>query len=580
MFPMNKMLLSSWRSLTVDPLIATARLAGCRASAAALLLALAGCGGGGGGGGPVAEPSPPANRAPLAHAGAAQTGRSGIAIQLDGRASSDPDGDPLSYTWTLSARPDGSGAMLQDIASAAPRFTPDLAGRYVASLVVHDGRAASAAAQVTVTVAAGQAAPVADAGAAQQVVTGARITLSGAASSDADGDLLSYRWTLHERPAGSAAQLAQADGVAPSFVADLAGRYAVRLVVNDGLQDSAAAEVSVEAAAARLSAQVMPTAADFGSVPVGGSAARVLTVRNTGNGTLSFRPGYPATDAGVWSMGTRSCLGTLAPGAQCTVTVNFTPGHAQDYTGSVEIGFLELPTGQGGPRVALRGQGSGAITRLATVTPAVADFGDVPLGMAAARVFTVRNAGTERLSFRDGYPATDGAPWSIGARSCAGALEPGASCTVTVNFAPGSAQAYNGTVRFYFNELQDGQGNPLAGLAGLGQGELRLAAAMTPAEADFGVVPLGTSAERVFAIVNTGNGPLRLRPGSPGVEGGPWSVRGRSCTGELPVGGRCTVTIGFTPVNTQAYTGSAFLHFVELPPDQGSVRAGLMGTGG
>lgn len=572
-------------SLTRRPLAFSTRMAARLLPAippvtvsALLALTLAACGGGGGTA-PAPQSPPPANRSPLAHAGTEQTVRLGAPLQLDGRGSTDPDGDPLSYGWTISARPAGSAAVLADATSATPRFLPDRAGVYVAALVVHDGRVASPAAQVRLSVTADRVPPVADAGQAQEVVTGARVTLSGAASRDDDGDALTYRWSLVERPAASLAQLTGGDSVSPTFVADAAGRYVARLIVNDGESDSAAAEVRVQAATARLAAEVMPLAADFGTVPVGGSAARVIKIRNTGNGVLSFRPGFPTTDGGAWSMGARSCLGTLAPASECTVTVNFTPANAQAYTGALEVGFAELPTGQGGPRVPLTGTGSGNTARLASVTPAVADFGDVPLGMSAGRVFRVSNGGTERLTFKPGYPAIDGAPWSLGGSTCTGVLEPGSSCTVMVNFLPVSAQAFTGTVRFYFNELQDGQGNPMASLVGQGQGDVQLAASMTPATADFGLVPVGTTAERVLTLVNMGNGPLRLRPASPGVSGSPWSLRGGSCLVELPVGGRCTVTVGFTPTNTQAFTGSVFVHFVELPVDQGSARVQLMGSG-
>jgi hypothetical protein len=554
-----------------------------RPFAAALIVALlattVACGGGGA---PDAGEAPPpvVNQAPLADAGAAQSVRVGAAVALDGRASTDANGDPLTYLWTLTARPPGSAAALAGATSAAPTFTADAAGPYVATLVVNDGRLNSAAATVVVTAAQANAAPVARAGSDQNVVTGTRVVLSGAASSDADGDALGYLWTLTARPAGSAAVLAGAESAAPVFTADVAGRYVATLVVDDGQQRSAAATVTVTAAPAALAATVTPTIADFGTVPIGSASTRIFTLRNTGNGTLSFAPGSPATDGGVWSLGGRSCTGTLAAGASCTVEVRFTPNSAQVYTGGVEFLFNEIPTGQGSPRAGLTGTGAGPVTLSASASPALADFGLVPIGLRAARVFTIHNNGSDTLSFKPGYPTTDGGVWSIGGRSCLGTLAPGARCTVTVNFDPNNAQTYTGAVYFYFNELQVGQGNPIASVTGIGTGPVSLGASLTPLAADFGDMPIGVRSERVFTITNTGNGPLSFRPGSPGTDGGVWSLRGGSCAGTLPVGASCMTTVDFTPGNTQAYSGSFHVHFNELPLGQGSLQAELAGRGG
>ena len=57
-------------------------------------------------------PAPPANRAPVANAGSAQSVAAGATVALDGNASSDPDGDALSFAWTLTSKPSGSGAAL------------------------------------------------------------------------------------------------------------------------------------------------------------------------------------------------------------------------------------------------------------------------------------------------------------------------------------------------------------------------------------------------------------------------------------------------------------------------------------
>jgi hypothetical protein len=77
--------------------------------------------------------------------------------------------------------------------------------------------------------------PSADAGEDQVAATGETVLLDGSASSDPNGDELTFGWTLVSKPDGSTASLADADTATPSFVADLAGEYQVMLVVSDGV---------------------------------------------------------------------------------------------------------------------------------------------------------------------------------------------------------------------------------------------------------------------------------------------------------------------------------------------------------
>ncbi|MDT8396820.1 MAG: PKD domain-containing protein [bacterium] len=105
-----------------------------------LFSALVSCGGGGG----------TKNQPPVADGGVDQLVIPGTRVFLDGAASSDPDGDPLTYHWSLLPSA-GSTAALSDSSSAAPAFTADRVGTYNISLVVNDGKASSMADTVTVT---------------------------------------------------------------------------------------------------------------------------------------------------------------------------------------------------------------------------------------------------------------------------------------------------------------------------------------------------------------------------------------------------------------------------------------------
>jgi hypothetical protein len=60
-------------------------------------------------------------------------------VNLNGGGSTDPDGDTLTFGWSLTTLPAGSSATLTGPASETPSFVADVAGTYVATLVVNDG---------------------------------------------------------------------------------------------------------------------------------------------------------------------------------------------------------------------------------------------------------------------------------------------------------------------------------------------------------------------------------------------------------------------------------------------------------
>jgi hypothetical protein len=62
----------------------------------------------------------------------------GQSVSLDGSTSSDPDGDTITYSWTITSKPVGSVASLTNATSAMASITPDVSGTYEMSLTVSD----------------------------------------------------------------------------------------------------------------------------------------------------------------------------------------------------------------------------------------------------------------------------------------------------------------------------------------------------------------------------------------------------------------------------------------------------------
>jgi uncharacterized delta-60 repeat protein len=91
------------------------------------------------------------NVRPVANAGGNQIVVAPSTAQLDGRASNDANGDPLTYQWSFVNKPLGSSTVLNGDTTAQPSFYADLAGQYVVSLTVSDGLLTSYPSNVTIT---------------------------------------------------------------------------------------------------------------------------------------------------------------------------------------------------------------------------------------------------------------------------------------------------------------------------------------------------------------------------------------------------------------------------------------------
>ena len=178
-------------------------------------------------GGTVTEPS---NRAPVLSVSSTVSVNAGESVSVTASAT-DADNDPLSFSWAADSALTVSGENSNTLVITAPSVTADK--QYTVAVSVSDGEA-SVSRNVTVNVVAPTTgenqAPVVAAIADKTVAEDASVDVAVSAS-DADGDALSYSWTV---PAGLTLVGSGADVSLQAGSVDADTSYVVSVSVSDG----------------------------------------------------------------------------------------------------------------------------------------------------------------------------------------------------------------------------------------------------------------------------------------------------------------------------------------------------------
>ena len=209
-----------------------------------------------------------------------------------------------------------------------------------------------------------------------------------------------------------------------------------------------------------------PQYISFYSQMIGTSVTQTSTLTNTGEAPLVIT-GFSLSAPADFTEN-NNCPVTLAVGASCTISVTWLPTIVGSENGTLTISDNAVPNTQ-----TLSFYGSSYSAGVPTVAPASLTFPTTLIGStSAAQTFTLTNTGTGPLGniSINGYydfPVTS---------NCPSSLAVGASCTVSVSFAPSSVGTENGYV--WVND--DGATGASVSANGQGQAPVPTIATLSP----------------------------------------------------------------------------------------------------
>lgn len=313
---------------------------------------------------------------------------------------------------------------------------------------------------------------------------------------------------------------------------------------------------------------------EFGSVLVGEETSRQkIVVTNEGTASAELEVVViEGQDAAAFSKQGDGCSQKiLRQGDRCALEIEFRPRREGGHQAEVVFGAAELRNVE---RALL--SGSGAASRL-TLNLEMVEFGNVRRTTSKDVHLTASNPGTASLGIRGARVVTEVASdFRLLGGSCLPEAEvpPGATCTLSLRFIPGTEGRLTGTLELEHDGLTGPRRVPLAG-TGLPPPTPQIR--VGPRELDFGPQPVGQRS-MIFTVTirNEGTGGLEFSGfdlNGPGRDD--FQIVPATCQAvpTILAGSDCTVGVRFVPssagprratleVKSNAYAGESTVELV------------------
>jgi Abnormal spindle-like microcephaly-assoc'd, ASPM-SPD-2-Hydin/Protein of unknown function (DUF1573) len=291
-----------------------------------------------------------------------------------------------------------------------------------------------------------------------------------------------------------------------------------------------------------LSMDVSPSSLDFGSLTVGQSASKILTITNSGT--------QPVTVSGISVTGSAFTMKpmpvpmALAVGQSATVSTTFTAAASGPVSGQIMISSNapDSPV-----VVALTAAGVSKPSNL-TVTPASVSFGDVKVGSESTQTVRLTNAGSSSMAIS--AVSASGTGISLSGPSFPVTLAAGASTSLNAMFKPTVAGNASGTLMI----SSDAANSPDAiGWSGTATDSSTLQLTASPASENFGTVSVGSSGSATVQLKNTGTASVNIS--AIAMSGSGFTLSSVNLPMTLAANQAATLTAGFKPTTSGQFSG-------------------------
>jgi hypothetical protein len=192
-------------------------------------------------------------------------------------------------------------------------------------------------------------------------------------------------------------------------------------------------------------ASISPTSLTFASQIVGTtSTAQLVTLRNTGGGSLSISSiAITGTNSGDFSQ-TNNCGSQVAPASSCVINVTFNPSGSGARNGVLTV----TDNAPGSPHtVALSGTGGATSSGTISLSPTSLAFGNQQVGTTSVtQTVTVNNSSSSALAISSINVSGANASAFAQTNTCSASLAANTSCSIKVTFAPSAVGAETATL--------------------------------------------------------------------------------------------------------------------------------------